>query len=516
MSNDAPHAAAAVENRSRITRIEAIAAGALPAAHDWCYGMPFARRSPERDCQLFVDDLISDPDQPPIDSILQRDLERLCRRFTLQNAQKASKSAERAGDAQDVVGRLLWYRAALGDVECMSRLSAICLSRAVYPGLTGCFALATAIGYAQRCSTPDDAFKRGDQVLAQLIGRREKFVAVSNDDAKPEPVDDLDESDDEWIQRVLEDRAEFPAQGEPMSPLERQRILRERAKGSMIVVPQLPDTGKTHKGEIYKSWSGIAGRPLPLVKRPDLVEARRQLVARGEHTSGVVDVMLRDLVPSEHVRFRPTILVGSPGAGKSALAMAIAEACGVPGRVISLAGASDSSVGGTSAQWHSARENVVLQLVREKKVANPLVVLDEVDKASASRHNGSAFDALLPLLERDQARRFVDPALEVECDLSAVSFVLTANDIDQVPAPLRDRCRVLKVPAPEWKHIGPIIDRIISDIADERGVGRQWYPPLAQDELELIKQAWTSGSLRHLRRAVEVVLDGRDTIMGRC
>ena len=514
--SDTPHAATAAENRSRLTRIEAIVAGALPGPHDWSYGMPFARRSPERDCQLFVDDLIADPDQPPIDSILQRDLERLCRRFTLQNAQKASKSAERAGDARDVVARLLWYRAALGDVECMSRLSAICLSRAVFPGLTGPFALATGIGYAQRCSTPDDAFKRGDQMLSQLISRREKFLAVGKTEAAAEPADDLDETDDEWIARVLEDRAEFPAQGEQMSPLERQRIMRERSKSSMVVVPALPEAGKTHKGEIFKAWAGIAGKPLPLVKRPDLVEARAKLVARGEHTVDVVDTMLRDLAPAEHVRFRPTILVGSPGAGKSALALALAEVCGVPGRVISLAGASDSSVGGTSAQWHSARENVVLQLVREKQIANPLVVLDEVDKASASRHNGSAFDALLPLLERDQSKRFVDPALEVECDLSAVSFVLTANDIDQVPPPLKDRCRVLKVPAPEWEHIGPIIDRIISDIADERGVGRQWYPPLAQDEMEIIKQAWTSGSLRHLRRIVETLLDGRDSIMGRC
>lgn len=514
--SDAPNSATAETNRARITRIEAIVNGALPGPFDWMHGMPFARRSAERDCQLFVDDLIADPDQPPIDSILQRDLQRLARKFNLQNAQKCSRSAERAGDAQEVVARLLWYRAALADVECMSRLSAICLSRAVFPGLIGPFALATAIGYAQRCGTPDDAFKRGDQMLAQLITRREKFVAVSKSEAPAQPEDDLDETDDEWIARVLEDRAEFPAAGEPMSPLERQRIIRERAKGSMIVVPVLPDVGKGHKQEIFKGWAGIAGRPLPLVRRPDLVEARRQLVARGEHTSGVVDVMLRDLVPSEHVRFRPTLLVGSPGAGKSALAMAIAEACGVPGRVISLAGASDASVGGTSAQWHSARETPVLQLIREKQVANPLVVLDEVDKASASRHNGSAFDALLPLLERDQARRFVDPALEVECDLSAVSFVLTANDIDQVPAPLRDRCRVLKVPAPQWEHIGPIIDRIISDIAEERGVGRQWYPPLAQDEMEIIKQAWTSGSIRQLRRVVEVVLDGRDLILGRC
>ena len=360
-----------------------------------------------------------------------------------------------------------------------------------------------------QCSAPID-------MLAQLISRREKFVAVNKTEPAPEPVDDLGETDDEWIQRVMEDRAEFPAAGETMSPLERQRILRERAKSGMIVVPALPETGKTHKGEIYKSWNGIAGKPLPLVRRPDLVEARRQLVARGEHTVDVVDTMLRDLAPSEHVRFRPTILVGSPGAGKSALALAIADACGVPSTLISLAGASDSAVGGTSAQWHSAREAPPLQLVREKKVANPLIIFDEIDKVGTSKHNGSAQDAIGILLERDQARRFRDPALEVDCDLSMVSFVLTANDITLVPDHIRDRCRVLKVPSPEWRHIAPIVERIIVDIAKERELDRRWFDPLAQDEMQLIKHTWQSGSLRQLRRIVESIVDGRDLIIGRC
>jgi hypothetical protein len=516
MSNE-PHAATAEENRARFTRIEAITAGALPEVRDWAHGMPFSRRSAERDCQIWVDDEIAyDPDRVPLDPIVQRDLERLCRRFTLQNAQKACRSAENREGATAIAGRLYWYRAALGDTQVYSRLAAICLSFAIMPGLSGPFALAAAIGYSQRCSTPDDAFKRGEQLLAQLISRREKFVAVGKTEAAAVPDDDVDETDDEWIQRVLEDRAEFPAQGETMSLLERQRILRERAMSSMIVVPVLPDAGKTHKGEIFKSWNGIAGRPLPLVKRPDLVEARRQLVARGEHTADVVDIMLRDLAPSEFVRFRPTIFVGSPGAGKSALALAIAEACDVPSKLISLAGASDSAVGGTSAQWHSAREAPPLQLIREKRVANPLIIFDEVDKAGTSRHNGSALDAIGIVLERDQARRFHDPALEVDCDLSMVSFVLTANDITLVPDHIRDRCRIVRVPAPEWKHIAPLVERIIGDIAKERELNRRWFDPLAQDEMGLIQQSWQSGSLRQLRRIVETIVDGRDLIMGRC
>ena len=208
-------------------------------------------------------------------------------------------------------------------------------------------------------------------------------------------------------------------------------------------------------------------------------------------------------------------MVGEPGSGKTSLLRAIAEAVGLPAETYNLAGQADSSLGGTSSQWNSARESVPLQLIKRSKSASVAVVWDEIEKAGESRHNGSAMDALLPLLEPSQASRFRDLALEVECDLSAVSHFATANSLSGIPAPLRDRMRVLVMPEPGWVHIHVLTKQIVKRIAEERGIDPRWYAPLAEDEVELMLAVWPGGSIRQLRRIVETMIDGRDAIIGR-
>lgn len=180
-----------------------------------------------------------------------------------------------------------------------------------------------------------------------------------------------------------------------------------------------------------------------------------------------------------------------------------------------MGGMADGSAMGTSAQWSTSRPSVPLQLIQRSGFANGVIVWDEIEKASDSRHNGSAFDALLPMLERSQAAAIRDPALEVTVDLSWISHFATANDVDTIPDPLRDRMRIIRMPEPTWQHIGPLSKQIIRDIARDRGVDERWYPPLADDEMGVIREAWPGGSLRKLRRAIEGTLSARDSLMGR-
>ncbi|WP_421949994.1 AAA family ATPase [Pelagibacterium sp.] len=207
-------------------------------------------------------------------------------------------------------------------------------------------------------------------------------------------------------------------------------------------------------------------------------------------------------------------LVGKPGSGKTALLRAIAAQLDLPCEVFSMAGMADGSAMGTSAQWATSRPSVPLQLVQRSGFANGLVVWDEIEKASDSRHNGSAFDALLPMLERSQAQAIRDPALEVAVDLSWISHFATANSVEGIPAPLRDRMRIIKMPEPTWQHIGPLSKQIIRDIARDRGIDERWYPPLADDEVDVIKEVWPGGSLRKLRRGIEGTLAAREAFMG--
>lgn len=296
---------------------------------------------------------------------------------------------------------------------------------------------------------------------------------------------------DELVALALEDRAECAGTG-------------------LVVVPKLNVSGATGgRKDIVKSYEPIGSHALPIIEPTDLPAARSTLLARFPHFVDEVDTILRQRRPMR------VLLVGSPGCGKTALARAIGDALGVQSVIYSAGGTADSSFAGTSAQWSTARTSTPLQLVHRARVANPVVILDELEKAGTSRHNGSLVDSLLSFLEPSSARRILDPALEVEVDLSAVSYIATANDLDGVPAPLKDRFKIVRMPDPEWRHVGDLVRNVVDDIASERDLDRRWIGELAQDELELVRKAWPSGSLRKLRRVVELIIDGRETFLPR-
>lgn len=280
---------------------------------------------------------------------------------------------------------------------------------------------------------------------------------------------------------------------------------------SLVVVPSIgqPTSGSSARKDVLAQFKPIAGTALPIAGDVDLPAVRSHLLARYPHFATELDLILRQQRPYR------LLLVGSPGCGKTSLARDLAAAIGLPSIVYPAGGASDASFGGTSAQWSTARASTPLQTVLRSLHANPLIVLDELEKSGDSRHNGAFIDAVLSFLEPSSARRVLDPALEVEVDLSAVSYVATANSLDGVPSPLRDRLRVIRMPDPTSEHLPQLLATMFNDIADERGLDRRWLQPLAGDELEIVQRAWPGGSLRRLRRVLELLLDGREELFGR-
>jgi hypothetical protein len=267
---------------------------------------------------------------------------------------------------------------------------------------------------------------------------------------------------------------------------------------------------------VREAFSDIAGVSLPLITRGDVGAHRAALNARSPHLGAVIDTILSDLAVTDTVRFRPTILVGEPGAGKSALARDICRQIGLPATVFGAGGTADGMFAGLSAGYSTAGVSVPLAHVKDRGVANPCVIIDEIDKAGTGRHNGSLVDALLGFLDRGNATVTRDPALEMTVDLSHVNWILTANSLSDVPAPLRDRCRIVNVPNPGWEHVGDLSRSIIADLAKERDLHPDWIAPLDGDELHIVRKAWNGGSIRKLRRVIEVLVDGREMIMARC
>lgn len=147
--------------------------------------------------------------------------------------------------------------------------------------------------------------------------------------------------------------------------------------------------------------------------------------------------------------------------------------------------------------------------MHQTKCANPLVLVDEIDKASHSDHNGNAVDALLPLLERETSARYQDLCLASSVDASHISWVLTANSLDGLSAPLLSRIIILEIEAPKDKDLLGVVKNMVVSIQKEWGINKV-LPDLTETEIaKIIGHYKNDGSLRTLNRNLRDLLESK-------
>ncbi|MEJ7891366.1 MAG: endopeptidase La [Solirubrobacteraceae bacterium] len=296
--------------------------------------------------------------------------------------------------------------------------------------------------------------------LSEILARELEVVAIGSRIQSQVQLE-IDRSQREFvlrqqmkaIQEELGERdpgeAEVADLREQLEARDVPKDVRTQAERELARLEKLPQAAAEH-GVIRSYLEWILSLPWDKTTEDnlDLVHAREVLDADHYDIERVKDRILeflavRKLKPD--AKGSILCLVGPPGVGKTSLGRSIAGALERKFERISVGGMRDESeIRGHRRTYIGAMPGVILRALRDAESSNPLFMIDEIDKMG-SDFRGDPASAMLEVLDSEQNDSFRDHYLDLPFDLSRVMFVTTANTLDTVPGPLRDRMEVIQL-----------------------------------------------------------------------
>jgi ATP-dependent Lon protease len=277
---------------------------------------------------------------------------------------------------------------------------------------------------------------------------------------------------------------------------------------SVVVLPSVGDSESKEGKDAARRYAGLM-KPISLRRAKVAADECLDVLSREFPWLGEANAAIAAEVAlcrsGDGVFFsKPLLLDGPPGIGKTRWSRRVGEIVGVGWAWQSMAGVQSSmSVIGSERGYLAARPSFAADALLESESANPIILLDEIDK-TVSGQNGDPLLALLPLLETETSSRFKDHFFMAQMDLSHVSWLMTANDAKLLPGPFLTRAKLIACRPPELAHIPSIAADLALGLAKRRGIMPEMLPDL---DIEALQAAFARTSdLRSLAVDVETMI----------